>query len=584
MKKMLSVLLILFLFPNCFAQEVEKFPKIPWEEIVEMNGNRYNPLSKHDVDLRVNLTGNYTEIDSLYVLKILEKFNFLTETISVKLAKDSISNFSINFSNTAGRQITYLQLTTNIEWEIAKRLVSGTFYYLKSDQKRNSVFNQSREHNNSNVPLSDEDFMLIREVYKKGFEGRLKKAENQFKYVLENIEEVKVLERHYDLWWVKTPISVLFIPILILVLLSIFLVGRAKKIIDGKIKNDWLRFTIISLLSIFFLYFIIVFYLNFYNFLQLPVRFHHVEIWDIEAVVVIGLLPFLYLFRFVELKIQQSSQNIFVKTGLIFLSTGFIPMTCYLILFALILKNEDGFLTIHNITLNASQFFLVLMSIATARTLIGFFIFKERNLLIENENKLSALRELKTQAELKSLQSQINPHFLYNALNSIATLAKKDGEKTEKMVLSLSDLFKYTINRKGKKNSTIKDEIEMVQNYLEIEQIRFGDRLQFNIEVPEELASVEIPMFIIQPLIENAVKHGISKNEGHGEIALKIEKSTDGITILVEDNGPDFPDGLVSGHGLQTVYDLLRLSYGEDASMRWSNEPEKGIFIKIVIK
>ena len=78
------------------------------------------------------------------------------------------------------------------------------------------------------------------------------------------------------------------------------------------------------------------------------------------------------------------------------------------------------------------------------------------------------------------------------------------------------------------------------------------------------------------------MKHGISKNEGHGEIALKIEKSEKGINIVVEDNGPDFPDGLVSGHGLQTVYDLLRLSYGEEASMQWQNEPQKRITINIV--
>ena len=149
------------------------------------------------------------------------------------------------------------------------------------------------------------------------------------------------------------------------------------------------------------------------------------------------------------------------------------------------------------------------------------------------------------------------------------------------MAYSLSDLFKYTINRKGKKMSTVRDEVIMVKNYLDIEKIRFGDRLQFTIDVDTEIEKVEIPLFIIQPLVENAVKHGISKIEGEGNIALKIEKTTKGIVITVKDNGPHFPEGLVSGHGLQTVFDLLRLTYGDKATLNWQNTPEKSITVNI---
>ena len=195
--------------------------------------------------------------------------------------------------------------------------------------------------------------------------------------------------------------------------------------------------------------------------------------------------------------------------------------------------------------------------------------------------ELSRLKEAKAEAEVKVLQSQINPHFLYNALNSIASLAHTDADKTEKMALSLSDLFRHTINQKGKKVNTLKDELSLVRNYLEIEQIRFGDRLKFTIDVEDDLLAVEIPMFILQPLVENAIKHGVSKIEGHGEIVLKVNKKDNGILISVQDNGPDFPEGLVSGHGLQTVYDLLWLSYGDKASISWENQPEKKIIIHI---
>jgi len=225
--------------------------------------------------------------------------------------------------------------------------------------------------------------------------------------------------------------------------------------------------------------------------------------------------------------------------------------------------------------------FIFSIFLSLGRGLLIYLNHISQSLVNEKDVELSQLKEVNAQAEVKLLQSQINPHFLYNALNSIASLAHKNAGKTEKMALSLSDLFKYTINRKGKKDSTIGDEVEMVTNYLEVEQIRFDDRLNFAIEVDKALENTKIPMFLIQPLIENAVKHGISKVENNGQITLSIQKNTVGFSIVVEDNGPDFPEGLVSGHGLQTVFDLLRLTYDDKASISWKNTPAKHIKITI---
>ena len=261
---------------------------------------------------------------------------------------------------------------------------------------------------------------------------------------------------------------------------------------------------------------------------------------------------------------------------LIFISTVFLPFVCFaLFLFFINGINTDNYYD------QLSQVFLYLMIIGSIRAFVSYFIFKERSLIVENEMKLSTLRELKVQAELKSLQSQINPHFLYNSLNSIASLAPIDAQKTQEMAHSLSDLFKYSINRKDKKMSTIFEEVEMVKTYLDIEKIRFGDRLQFNVLIDKELENNEIPLFLIQPLVENAVKHGISQNEGEGIIILKISKEQNEIRISVSDNGPNFPEGLVSGHGLQTVFDLLRLTYGDKATLNWTNTPQKMIIITI---
>ena len=223
----------------------------------------------------------------------------------------------------------------------------------------------------------------------------------------------------------------------------------------------------------------------------------------------------------------------------------------------------------------------IALILAFGRGLLIYLNYFSESLVKQKDVELSKLKELHAQAETKLLQSQINPHFLYNSLNSIASLAPIDSVKTQKMAHSLSDLFKYSINRKGKKMSTVKDEIEMVKAYLDIEKIRFGDRLQFDIEVDNAIENYEIPLFLIQPLVENAVKHGISQNEGNGLIVLKIEKDENELIISVSDNGPNFPEGLVSGHGLQTVFDLLRLSYGDSASLNWTNIPKKMITITI---
>lgn len=201
--------------------------------------------------------------------------------------------------------------------------------------------------------------------------------------------------------------------------------------------------------------------------------------------------------------------------------------------------------------------------------------------LKEKEVEISRLKEQKSQAELQALHSRINPHFLYNSLNTIAGLAHSDADKTEQMALSLSDLFRYTINRRGEQLCSLTEEMEMVQTYLDIEKIRFGQRMTFIIHVEQEVNEILIPKYIIQPLVENAVKHGISKLNGEGIIEISVRRDLNELIIEIADNGPAFPDGLVSGYGLQSVFDILELSYESKASIHWENNPQKFIRISI---
>ena len=202
----------------------------------------------------------------------------------------------------------------------------------------------------------------------------------------------------------------------------------------------------------------------------------------------------------------------------------------------------------------------------------------------DQEYQLLNLEKLKTRAELDALQARINPHFLYNALNSIASLVHEDPDKAEEMTLLLSKLFRYTTGRKTEDYfDTIRNELEMVQTYLQVEKVRFGDRLQFHVEVSDaDLNDLRVPKFILQPIVENAIKHGVSKMAEQGKILVKIYEKDDWLHLCVHDNGPSFPDSMGAGYGIRSIQDKLKLLYHENAKVELHNEPQKSVNISIL--
>jgi len=210
--------------------------------------------------------------------------------------------------------------------------------------------------------------------------------------------------------------------------------------------------------------------------------------------------------------------------------------------------------------------------------------FTLQNQIRQRELDMMRLTQLKTQAELATLHARINPHFLYNALNSIASLIHHDADKAESMTLKLSKLFRYTINQNSEDLVLIRDEVETGNAYLDIEKIRFGDRISFNIHVDEELMDARIPRFLIQPLVENALKHGLKNIAEKGRLDVKIGRLSENIEITVADNGAPFPDELQTGYGLQSTYDKLSLLYGENHQISITNEPVKQITILIPLR
>lgn len=220
-------------------------------------------------------------------------------------------------------------------------------------------------------------------------------------------------------------------------------------------------------------------------------------------------------------------------------------------------------------------------AIGLVYALISYLDIERKRKFDEKELELVRLRELKAKAELDALHSKVNPHFLYNALNSIADLAITDGKKARKMTVALADLFRYSINYSNNNYSTIKEEIEMAEVYLQIEKIRFEDKLNYHINVDEKLNHYLVPRFLIQPLVENAVKHGL-KATGHlTEIILEVTENGDGIVMNVADTGPVFPEELNPGYGVKSVYDKLDLLFSDNYEIRFSNAPRKQVSIHL---
>lgn len=181
------------------------------------------------------------------------------------------------------------------------------------------------------------------------------------------------------------------------------------------------------------------------------------------------------------------------------------------------------------------------------------------------------LRKLATQAELKALRAQIDPHFFFNALNSVAALISEDPVAAEDLVADIGELFRHAF-KPNRDFITLDQEIELIDTYLKVEKARLGPRLSFERDIDPRAVSVKIPALSIQPLIENAVKHGVSKISSPGTVSLSVRMDDGKLLISIRDTGPGIPPSeitsLSSGVGLSNVSGRLIAIYGEQARLK----------------
>src|SRR5205807_6704029 len=169
-----------------------------------------------------------------------------------------------------------------------------------------------------------------------------------------------------------------------------------------------------------------------------------------------------------------------------------------------------------------------------------------------NEKKLEEQERLLAEARLGALTSQINPHFLFNTLNSVSSLIRTDPNQARVMVVRLSKVLRRLL-RKHENFNSLRDELSFIDDYLAIEVVRFGDKLRFEKEIAEDTLDMLVPSMLLQPLVENSIKHGLGSKVEGGTIRIRTHRAGASLHLLVEDDGVGIPEAKLAtmlGHGI----------------------------------
>jgi two-component system LytT family sensor kinase len=214
---------------------------------------------------------------------------------------------------------------------------------------------------------------------------------------------------------------------------------------------------------------------------------------------------------------------------------------------------------------------------------------QEEELKISNLRAELAQAQLQvTEAQLQALKMQLHPHFLFNTLNSISALLDEDVETADQMLARLGDFLRMTLENSGAQRVTLQEELEFLRCYLEIERVRFHDRLTVTMLIEPDTLEARVPNLILQPIVENAIKHGIVSRIAPGEIEISAKRVGDSLALEVKDNGPglhrEHSSGLVKeGLGLGNTRARLEQMYGASHHFDMTDAPEGGLRVTLDI-
>jgi two-component sensor histidine kinase len=201
------------------------------------------------------------------------------------------------------------------------------------------------------------------------------------------------------------------------------------------------------------------------------------------------------------------------------------------------------------------------------------------------ERRAARLEAQLAQAQLEVLRMQLHPHFLFNTLHTISSLMHTDLKAADRMLALLADLLRDSFEKVGAQEVSLKQELEFLDRYLEIERTRFRDRLVLARAVEPELLDARVPNLILQPIVENAIRHGIARRAGRGRIEIAARQRGDELELLVRDDGPGLPDGvpLRGGVGLANTQARLTQLYGQRHRFELRDRPEGGLEVVVAV-
>lgn len=202
----------------------------------------------------------------------------------------------------------------------------------------------------------------------------------------------------------------------------------------------------------------------------------------------------------------------------------------------------------------------------------------------EEQQKAAALQAQLVQSQLQALKMQLQPHFLFNTLNSISSLVLKNPAQAQTMIAKLGDFLRLTLDFNENQMVLLSEELRFLRSYLEIEQIRFSEKLQVIFDVNDEVINAVVPHLTLQPIAENSVKHGISQLTAGGKIEIIAEKVEDKLRLQVKDNGPGKTFSAEKNQtGLANIKARLKHLYGENFNFEMNSETGKGMTVTITI-
>jgi two-component system LytT family sensor kinase len=240
-------------------------------------------------------------------------------------------------------------------------------------------------------------------------------------------------------------------------------------------------------------------------------------------------------------------------------------------------------------TLLASMFLGVFQYIAINAVIYGliatFFLVRAYARHVQEHSIAAAvLHSELAEARLNALTSRLQPHFLFNTLNAIAALVREDPRRAERLLARLSDLLRHALRDAEQSEVTLENELSFVEKYAEVQETRFGPRLNVAFDIDPDVLSAKVPPLLLQPIVENAFRHGLAPRSGSGSIWVRAQEQEDRLLLSVTDDGIGLPPaGVQDGVGLRTTRARLRQLYGEDFQFDLTGPARGGALCTIIL-